>query len=248
MSVRKLFILAGSLIGIAIIGNVILFFMGQSPFNLVELNQRQSVSTDGLREVKVESHIGEIEVIPADGNEIQVQMNGKATRKWEKDYELTAVKNNGVLTVEFKEKGGLRVFDLYSKIKLSVAIPAKTGVELLEVKTDTDPIRVHNIRSAQFAFSSDTGSIDADVPSGKFDVKSDTGNVTLRLKEIAGPITVVTDTGHITVQTSTAPASLSTNLQTDSGVKRVTLPEAAGSAGPLVELRSDSGNVSLLNE
>ncbi|WP_110930048.1 DUF4097 family beta strand repeat-containing protein [Paenibacillus bouchesdurhonensis] len=245
-NMRNILRLAVVLIAVAVIGNVVMYMMGNSPFNVDKLVIQRSISIGEVNELYIRAESGMVKVIPIEGNEIQATLDGRTTKKWLKDYHLVVKEEGGRARIEIVQDSRMRFFDLYTKLQLTVGIPS-SKLEQLQVVTDTAGIYVDSVQANGYELATDTGAIEMNVAEGLLNIKSDTGAVDIVLARISHDIRAATDTGDITIQTAEAPEALRTKLEADSGQINVTLPHYQdgyiGEGGPLVHLVSDTGNL-----
>ncbi|AJS57353.1 DUF4097 family beta strand repeat-containing protein [Paenibacillus sp. IHBB 10380] len=248
---RNILRVAIVLIIVAIIGNIAMYMMGNSPFNVGELAITKNIQADQVTDLNIVAETGSVKVIPVKGNEIQATLEVKATKKSIKDYHLNVKEDHGRVQVEIIQNSRMRLFDLYTDLQLTVGIPA-VKMKQLQIDTDTGNINVYSVNVSEYRLASDTGRIEVNVIEGLFDIKSDTGNVAIALEKINYDIIATTDTGNINIQTAQAPEALRTKLETDSGKINVTLPHYKdgyiGDGGPLINLVSDTGNLHIGNK
>ncbi|MFC6649453.1 DUF4097 family beta strand repeat-containing protein [Paenibacillus rhizoplanae] len=240
--------LALLLITVGVIGNVVLYLLGNSPFNLVELSVEQPIQMDKTTKLLIHTETGTIDVIPVQGDEIKATLGGKTTKSLQKDYRLNITQDQGQTSIEVVQDGRLRFFDIYTDLKLTVGIP-ETQLDQLQVVTDTGNIEVGPIMAKEYRAVSDTGSIKLDIEEGTIHAETDTGEITASLERIRQDIHATSDTGDITIQTAEAPHALRTQFSADSGTVQVTLPGYQdgyiGEGGPLVKLISDTGDLKI---
>ncbi|WHX49560.1 DUF4097 family beta strand repeat-containing protein [Paenibacillus woosongensis] len=245
-NMRNILRLAIVLIAVAVIGNVVMYVMGNSPFNVENFDIQRSASTEQVKELYIRAETGTVKIIPIEGNEIEAILEGRTTKKWLKDYHLVMDKERGRVQIEIVQDSRMRFFDLYTKLQLTVGIPA-AELDQLQVVTDTASIYIESVHANEYELASDTGNIEVNAAEGLLNVKSDTGAIEIALERINYDIKAVTDTGDITIQTAKAPEALRTKLETDSGQIHVTLPhyedDHIGDGGPLLHLVSDTGNL-----
>ncbi|WP_028559617.1 DUF4097 family beta strand repeat-containing protein [Paenibacillus pinihumi] len=245
---RNLTRLAVMLIAVAIIGNALMYVLGNSPFNVHELSIEQTIRSNQVNGVLIRTKIGRVDVVPIEGNEIRATLEGKTTKKWMKDYQLVVDEDQGLAQIEVVQESRFRFIDIYTDFKLTVGIPA-AKLNQLQVETDSGNIHIGSVDASEYLVTSDTGSIKLDIKKGHIHAKTDTGEIVAALDHIDHDIIVATDTGDITVQTAQVPKSLHTKLTTDSGKVNVSLPDyhdgKIGEGGPLVDLFSDTGNLTI---
>ncbi|GAA0134969.1 hypothetical protein YSY43_18090 [Paenibacillus sp. YSY-4.3] len=245
-NMRNILRLSIILIAVAVIGNVVMYLMGNSPFNVEKFDIQRSVSTEQVKELYIRAETGTVKIIPIEGNEIKATLEGTTTKKWLKDYHLVVEEEGERTRIEIVQDSRMRLFDLYTKLELTVGIPA-VKLDQLQAVTDTASIHVDSVQANEYELASDTGAIGMNIAEGLLNVKSDTGAIDIALERINHDIKAVTDSGDITIQTAEAPEALRTKLEADSGQINVTLPHYAdgyiGEGGPLVHLFSDTGNL-----
>ncbi|OAB38372.1 DUF4097 family beta strand repeat-containing protein [Paenibacillus glacialis] len=248
---RNILRFAFVLIIVAIIGNVAMYLMGNSAFNIAELKIKKSINVEQATGISILADSGTVNIVPVKGDEIQATLQGETTKKWIKDYHLNVKEVKGEINIEITQDSRLRLFDLYTNLQLTVGIPA-AKMSQLQVKTDTANIKVDSVHVTEYRLSSDTGDIDVNVTDGLFDIKSDTGDVALALEQIKYEISVVTDTGDISIEAVQEPEALRTKLEADSGKINVTFPHYKdgyiGIGGPMVKLISDTGDINMGNK
>ncbi|WP_339250106.1 DUF4097 family beta strand repeat-containing protein [Paenibacillus sp. FSL P2-0136] len=238
--------LALLLIAAGVIGNVVLYLLGNSPFNLHELSVEQPVRMDQTTSVLLQNEIGTIDVVPIQGDEIKATLGGKTTKALMKDYKLHITQDRGQTSIKVVQDNRFRFFDIYTELKLTVGVPA-TRLDQLQVVTDSGRIDVGPVLAKEYRVVSDSGSIKLEIEEGIIHAETDTGEITASLERILQDIHATSDTGDITIQTTEAPQALRTQFSADSGTVQVTLPGYKdgyiGEGGPLVKLISDTGNL-----
>src|SRR5690606_24656765 len=123
-NMRNILRLAVVLIAVAVIGNVVMYMMGNSPFNVDKLVVQRSISIGEVNELYIRAESGMVKVIPIEGNEIQATLDGRTTKKWLKDYHLVVKEEGGRARIEIVQDSRMRFFDLYTKLQLTVGIPS----------------------------------------------------------------------------------------------------------------------------
>lgn len=238
--------LALLLIATGVIGNVVLYLLGNSPFNVHELSVEQPVRMDQTTSVLLQNETGTIDVVPIQGDEIKATLGGKTTKALMKDYKLDITQDQGQTRIKVVQDNRYRFFDIYTEPKLTVGIPA-TRLDQLEVVTDSGHIDIGPVLAKEYRVVSDSGAIKLDIAEGIIHAETDTGKITALVERISQDIHATSDSGDITIQTAEAPKALRTQFSADSGTVQVTLPDyqegSIGEGGPLVELISDTGNL-----
>lgn len=159
---RNLTRLAVMLIAVAIIGNALMYVLGNSPFNVHELSIEQTIRSNQVNGVLIRTKIGRVDVVPIEGNEIRATLEGKTTKKWMKDYQLVVDEDQGLAQIEVVQESRFRFIDIYTDFKLTVGIPA-AKLNQLQVETDSGNIHIGSVDASEYLVTSDTGSIKLDI-------------------------------------------------------------------------------------
>ncbi|WP_315372713.1 hypothetical protein [Paenibacillus xylanexedens] len=109
---RNLTRLALLLIVIGVIGNVVLYMLGKSPFNLGEISTEQNVRMDQTTNVLIHTETGTVDVVPIKGHEIKANLEGKTTKQSLKDYRLDITQDQGQTRIEVVQYSKFRIFDI----------------------------------------------------------------------------------------------------------------------------------------
>lgn len=245
---RKISRLALLLIAVSVVGNAVMYLLGNSPFNLGDLSVERTFGAELANEIRIETDTEKVEVLPIEGNEIRTVLGGKTTKKWLEDYRIDITEDQGSVRIKVVQDSRFKFFDFYTDLKLTVGIPDKK-LSRLQVVSDTGNISIGSVSADIYSAASDTGSIRLDIREGEIQARTDTGTVAASIRHIAHDIHAETDTGNITIQTALIPQALRTKLLTGSGKTDVSLPnyrdEGIGKGGPWVELVSDTGNLTV---
>lgn len=246
---RKITRVGVVLLIVSVIGNLVMFMMGRSPFNIEETTVQRSIPVDQVKELHVLAKLGAVKVIPINGTEIVATLEGKMTKKWVKDYQLAVNDEQGRVFIEIVQKSKVHILDLYSDFQLIIGVPNGVQLDQLRIDTDAENISVKAVHANKYDLTSDTGSIDMEVSDGRLNVKSDTGRITIALEQISADIHAETDSGDISIQTAQAPDAIRTQLQADPEKIHVRLPQiqqgAKNESGPLLKLTTDTGNLTI---
>ncbi|MBD8499804.1 DUF4097 family beta strand repeat-containing protein [Paenibacillus arenosi] len=245
MSASKKVKVALVLIVIAVIGNTALYLLGVSPFNTTEISERWSANSQEIQNIQVISDTQNIELTPTKGETIEAKLTGTITTRWADDYELQVSHSGKNVVISVKEKTAEKFFVLYSNVKLTIQIPQQVFAQL-QIQTDTGNISIEEVHAIEYQIASNTGNFLANVNDGKFNVSTDTGEVSLHLKKITSDIFVKTDTGNVSVTAYEIPNSLQHELKTVDGSVESNLPPSIASNSnktPRVRLVSDTGNL-----
>ncbi|GIO85786.1 hypothetical protein J25TS5_27180 [Paenibacillus faecis] len=245
---RNITRLALLLIAVSVIGNAVMYLLGNSPFNLGDLSVERTVDAELADQIRIETETEKMEVLPIKGDEIRAVLRGKTTKKWLEDYRIDIVEDQGSIRIKVIQDSRFRFFDFYTDLKLTVGIPEKK-LSRLQVVSDTGDISIDSVSADIYSAVSDTGSIRLDIQEGEIQARTDTGTIAVSLRHIAHDIHAETDSGDITIQTALIPQALRTKLSAGSGKTDVSLPHyrdgGIGEGGPWMELVSDTGNLTV---
>ncbi|KRE73567.1 DUF4097 family beta strand repeat-containing protein [Paenibacillus sp. Soil750] len=128
--------------------------------------------------------------------------------------------------------------------------------EKLTASTDTGTITVDRYEGKALNLQTDTGSIHLNDGQGNVKLKTDTGSITAKLRELGDTVTAESDTGSVRIQLDSAPTDATFDLTTDTGsatlnvpgvnVQRTSHNNAKGTIGngsKKVTVRTDTGYV-----
>ncbi|WP_416731148.1 DUF4097 family beta strand repeat-containing protein [Fictibacillus sp. JL2B1089] len=247
---KKILRTAFMLIGISIIGNVLLFMMGESPFNITKINEQKSIAASSIKEVTIESSVGDIFVLPHDGDKINVSMKGKTEKKYSDDFSLSVKKNNNKLMIQAKQKKKTKLFSLFSgDYELLVKLP-KADYKRLQAISDTSDINMQDIEASNIKLQTNLGDIFLKDVTGAVSAKSDVGDIDIQILHIKKDIIAKSNLGDITIKTKNEPKQLRTDLRNTIGDEKINLPGLKNGSietgGPLVFLSSEVGDLALM--
>jgi len=252
MSTRNILRLAGVLIVIGIVGNIVLYVYGESPFNLAAIDEERTVAAEQVRNIQIVSGEAEVAITPHAGNDIQIRLTGTAEQKWADRHQLTAQIVNNQLRIEARTDDAFKVFTIHSgTYHLEVLLPGKQ-YELLEVQTSVGSISAEGVAANQSVFMTSVGNIYASGITGKVRSETEVGTIELRFQAITDDVTAISEVGDITVTAKEAPASIRTDIRSTIGEETVTLPIRGNGTAvenePNVKLASFIGNIALTLE
>ncbi|MGG3926732.1 DUF4097 family beta strand repeat-containing protein [Metabacillus fastidiosus] len=249
MNTKKILNIAFVLILVSIIGNIVLFFFGNSPFNLIDIEEKRVISAKNIENLTVLSSVDNIEIVPHDSDEIEVYMKVKVAKTEVDDYKLFMTAENNQLKVQTNKRREIRFFNFSGLSKLYVKLPKKQ-YETLTVSAEVANIKLEHIQAKQFSLTTDVGNIHGKELEGKITGQVDVGNIKLNMKKLEHDINLRVDVGNIAVKTKEAPKALQTDLRNQVGNETIKLPNERsgliGNGGPLVKLTADVGDVAIL--
>lgn len=246
----KILYVAFALIGISVIGNIVLYALGYSPFNLITIDDKQSISSKDKEKIYISSTSGDIKVIPTDGESIYIEMVGKAEKKAKNDFSLSIKTLNDEIHVKAIQKEKKRFFVLNpGAYELLVKVPRRK-FDTLHVDSGSANLNLSRIEANNYELKALAGNITVNQAKGKVDAETAVGDINLNMEYISNDIEAKTTTGNITVKTQKIPEVYRTNLKSSFGNKIVDLPnvdnDSVGVNGPLVKLSSIDGDLAIL--
>lgn len=244
---KKIMVWAVTLIGIALVVNIILFTFKVSPFNLTEIKLAKTIPALDIASVEVSSNVGDVNIVPFDGSEIQVYMKGKTERKWLDDYTLDVNKDGDVVKINATQKERKRYLSFTDgSYQLQIELPRKQ-YNNIKVLTNTANIHVEDILTLNTKLEAIHGNITTANLEGELVGTTEIGDIKAHFQTITKGIEVRAKYGNVVVTVSEAPAKLQTDLRASLGKKTLNLPSAVetGNEGPLIALSSDLGDVAL---
>ena len=245
MNSKKIFTIAIILIGISIVGNGVLFFLDQSPFNLTNINHKESISASNISTIDIDSDTVNVTIVPYDGTNIDVQLKGTTVKKSEGDLELSVNEWDSELNISARGIRKVRFFGSHSgTYELVVKLPRK-DYERLEVKAQVGNISIDEQTVNQSNLTTRVGDIRVKNLQGRVYATTEVGEINLQLENILHDIVAITRIGDVSLKTAEVPESLQTDLNHSIGKQTVELPSDLGGGGPLVKLTTEVGNLSL---
>ena len=246
----KILYLAFALIGISIIGNIALYALGYSPFNLITIDEKHAISSKDIEKINISSTSGDIKIIPTNGESINIEMVGKAEKKAKNDYSLSIETVNDEIHVKAIQKEKKRFFVLNpGTYELLVKVPRRK-FDTLYVDSGSANLNLSEIEANHYELKALAGNITANQVKGRVDAETAVGDINLTMADISNDIVAKTTSGNITVKTQKIPEVYRTNLKSSFGKKIVDLPnadnDAVGVNGPLVTLSSIDGDLAIL--
>ncbi|MFS1514459.1 DUF4097 family beta strand repeat-containing protein [Chengkuizengella sp. SCS-71B] len=242
---KKVILLSILIIAIIGVANLFWFFQGESELNLVDFEVEESLSVANIDHVQVISPVGTVQIVQSEGNQIEVQMKGKTTKKTENNYELDVEESNGQAYIEVKKSKG-KLFDLYTEYDLIVKVP-KTEFAEFQVHTESASVEMNNVSSNKYVLKTVTGDMNISVLQGAFDVRTDTGEILLELEQITDDIVGRSVTGDIMIKSQQPPEALQIDFDTDTGKEFIDLPSYLTGKGPIIKLSSNTGDLELVS-
>ncbi len=245
----RLIVIGLFLIGVAVIGNLILYAFGVSPFNVATIREVRAIPAEGVSQIEVFSNFGDVRVVSG-GQEITVKMTGKAERQRLNEYHLSVTeRDGGRLVIEASRDDKRRLVSMVpGDYELLVELPDRL-YEQLRIETELANISAEGVQAKRVTVRTEHGDIATAGLSGKIEAQAVTGNIRLGVLAIADDMEAQTVYGDIAVLPDEPPESLSLKLETRFGEKKVELPEtetgASGTDAPTLKLTSVVGDITV---
>ncbi|MFD1926642.1 DUF4097 family beta strand repeat-containing protein [Sporosarcina siberiensis] len=232
------------LVGVALI----LLFVWILPFNSSNKDYIKTISADFITNIHINANLGDIHILPIEGNELTVRMESESKKKI-KGYKLSLKEKNNRVTINAKKKSK---FGLSGKLpfdfKLIVEVPVKQ-YDLLKVNSNVSTIYVDSITANKFELQTNVGHIHLNTTTGFIYAETNVGDINMQLNTILNDIIAETQVGNVSVKIAEVPASLQTDLKNSIGNTMESLPNmqngSIGVGGPIVKLTSEVGNIEL---
>ncbi|GAE09521.1 DUF4097 family beta strand repeat-containing protein [Paenibacillus sp. JCM 10914] len=164
---------------IGLVGNLILYFLNASPFNVEEINENKSFNND-INNIQINTAMDDIRIERVSGNTITLSRLGSQSVQYTDRLELTTSVDNGTLYISVEElkKHRFTISARYN-VALTLSVPDKI-FDSITVTTITGDIHLNNIRSNDIALNSNTGHIHAsDTYSRINNIRTITGDINL---------------------------------------------------------------------
>ncbi|WP_438310579.1 DUF4097 family beta strand repeat-containing protein [Sporosarcina sp. FA9] len=232
------------LVGIVLILLLVLIL----PFNSSNKNYIKMISADFITNIHINANLGDIHILPSEGNELTVRMESGSKKKI-KGYKLSLKEKNNIVTIKAKKKSK---FGLSGKLpfdfKLIVEVPVKQ-YEQLKVNSNVSTLYIDSITANKFELETNVGHIHLKAATGIIYAATNVGDINIQLNTILNDIVAKTQVGNVSVKVTEVPASLQTDLKNSIGNTTENLPNlqngSIGVGGPIVKLTSEVGNIEL---
>ncbi|NBI30072.1 DUF4097 family beta strand repeat-containing protein [Chengkuizengella marina] len=243
---KKIILLSIFIIGVIGVANLYWFYQGDSELNLVDFEVNKSLSVANVDHVQIISPVGTVQIVQSEGDQIQVKMKGKTTKKTENNYELDIQESDGQASIEVKKTKG-NLFDLYTEYDLIVKVP-ETEFTQFQVHTESASVEMNNVSSNKYVLKTVTGDMNINVVQGSFDIRTDTGEILLELEQIIDDIVGKSVTGDIIIKSQQPPEALQIDFDTDTGEEVINIPSYITGKGPIIKLSSNTGDLELVSK
>lgn len=240
------------LIVICVIGNVVLYLIGLSPFNLHDIDERTTVPAEGVREIQIVSPVGNVNIAQHEHAEIAVEMKGKIERDRRNDVQLHITDHDERLVIEVEYTDKKRFLSIYGvSYELFVFLPPNI-FERIAVEADVADVTVSEVKAENIQLVARIGKIKVNDVEGSIQSETEVGDISINLEHVEHDIKAISEIGKISVHLQQAPSALLWDLRSTLGEQTVDLPATTDRTGgegiPLVTLQSKVGDVNLSAE
>jgi DUF4097 and DUF4098 domain-containing protein YvlB len=228
---------------VLIIGIIGLFTVSGGAFsfgNNVEINERETIPSKNIKEMKVNVDVGEIRIRESKNDDITIHFHGNVPKKVKEQLTFNVEEQSTSVEVVVSQSNKFFMqipfinSDISSERTLDVSLP-KNLLDKFEVKADVGDIHIDQINSSgltahsdvgdiyvnQFkgigTFVSSVGDIELEKISGKINAKTDTGEIDINLEEMKDDIELSSDVGDITITFVKEPENIVFDLSSDVG-------------------------------
>lgn len=167
-----------------------------------------SISADSLKELKIDWVDGEINVLPYDGQTIEIKETSSDSLS--ESEKLQYYFKNGTLIIQY-QKSGFLSFGLRTHNKnLTVSIPSALCGNLNEVSIDTtsSDVRISGIHAESFDMETVSGNVDASDIETSQEFGSDTVSGNLNFSGNFKELDIETVSGDCTISSSSTPEDI----------------------------------------
>jgi Putative adhesin len=236
----------GALI-VLVIGIVGLFTVSGSIFSIgknVEINERETISPEDIKEMKVSVDVGEVRIKESESDEIDIHFHGSVPKQIKDQLKFKVEEHSSSVEVIVSQSKKFFVqipfitSDIYSERILDISLP-KSLLDKLEVKADVGDLDIEGIDTTQLTAHSDVGDISINKVRGALNVVSNVGDI--KLEKVNGKTNAHTDSGEVDISFDEMTDDL--NLSSDVGDINVTFAKIPENIA--FDLRSDVGEVSI---
>lgn len=238
--------------------------------------EEQVIDPAEIKQINVEADVVDTKIDKSPDADIHVLLDGKVSEKRKDNIDFHVEADNGELKIDLEGEEKISIsflpFNDWGSIKLTILLPEKQFDQLdlisnvggitvnygdfntVNVESDVGDIELHDVISKTAYVTSSVGDIRILQAQGKWDIKSDVGEVNLHLKEWENDIEIASDIGDIEVEIAKKTADYTLDLGSDIGDVEVEgfdlnrdggndVYLQSGSGEPLLEVTSDVGDI-----
>lgn len=226
-------------------------------FGGVTVHELETVDSETIREIKIDSAATDVSVVPTDGQEIVVELSGKVSESAKDTYTLNVEREEQVLEISVRQAWRLGFMN-WGSARLQVRIP-RGDYETVTVGAGSGNIMVEDLAAGAITLRANSGNIKASntVAELTYTIDAGSGNIStealsadaIHLTANSGNIEATGDraTSSYTARAGSGDLSL-TNLTADvfefsTGSGRIVALDIQGAAA----IHASSGNVTVDN-
>lgn len=218
---KTILILTSITVGAFIVAALLFVLSGNKAFNsekliIKDVSEEKVYKIDNLNIIDIDISSTDIKIVPIDGDEIKINLNGKVQVNSEKSIpELDTEIDNDTLTIKLKQVMGIGIFYYKGEVDLEIGIPKEYKNDL-DIKVSSADVTINNLKVNKFNFKSSSGNLDLEqfetdesilkVSSGKINalnfsgdlqVKLTSGKVNVEYKKLNNNVTMECTSGDI---------------------------------------------------
>ncbi|WP_158582982.1 DUF4097 family beta strand repeat-containing protein [Lysinibacillus yapensis] len=230
-------------------------------FNFYKNGKKEDLTiAQDFSNVEVESDTANILIMPADGEEAEIELDNKrytadvkmqgdtlkidVESKWFKWFTSNFFSKNATVSIRLPNKE-------YSTIKAETdnGTMKATGIKVGNFigETDNGEVIIEDMASREIFAKSDNGNLVIDESSGTIKGETSNGNLVITTENLDRPMELDTDNGEIYIKTTDKPKNAKINVDTDNGFVNVfgqfNSETVFGKGENVIKLTSNNGSI-----
>lgn len=201
------------------------------------------VNNPDISRVEIDLSSSDLTIHPSDEDEINIEMNGKISKKLKKKLSLDVQESGGILKIgltgddQIRFNIGVLIVDtnvevfLPQKIYDSLKIDTSSGdiqIQGLKAKetlfeTSSGDLVVSDFHSEKHQFHSSSGEMELSNVTGDIEAESSSGDMIIQFENATGNLDARTSSGDVSIEYRNDPKSLAIDYKGSSGEGVVTL-------------------------
>ncbi|MFT4413986.1 DUF4097 family beta strand repeat-containing protein [Fredinandcohnia humi] len=148
-------------------------------FSSVDVNEIQEIEAKNITKVKVDSDQVDVNILPTNGEKIEVEFSGKVGKKSKKLYKLDIEEDGDTVEIRMEKKNKFQFMMFnFTRVSLNIEVPQKL-YDSLQINTASGDINVDEIEAKEVAIESQSGDMEVVnvVSEGSLLLKTSSGDV-----------------------------------------------------------------------
>ncbi|CAM3979420.1 DUF4097 domain-containing protein [Paenibacillus alkaliterrae] len=201
--------------------------------------QEKTVDSDSIRSIHTETDTFNLEFVRGDSDEIQLRLEGNASKRFLDKIVLNAVPKGDTLYIESFHSNKFTIGWSMINLKLIVELPDRewdsvdivsdTGnividqlhANTVNLQSDIGNVKASNYEVQELSFESDTGNVTLLDGSGVLKGESDIGNIRIETNQLLNDVFLQSDTGNVTINVDKQPESAAIRIKKDIGSSKI---------------------------